>query len=302
MVVSRGHAAEQSPSHVTDSRVGRKHLAHRGGHHTTGSGREEQSRLSLSTTSRTLFLLADFSLMGLAGGDGHLAGVWGGSDSSAARALLLVGVRGPTSVAIGRFVEENGHTFTQSERMAIAGTIVLRDIDDPQRRLDLIKSISRRHRRRRTLRSSCVATGGSDSSAARALLLVGVRGPTSVAALGGVVATTMHEMFSSYTGVGDVRGGLFDKDSLLCSSLPDPSSKETATEEKQKEVPERPPLPSPQSEVTPPPLPREDPAFSSSSVGVFDHCKRLDDVGQRLGIPLSGLRPRALQERAPTPV
>lgn len=38
-------------------------------------------------------------------------------------------------------------------------------------------------------------------------------------------------------------------------------------------------------------------AFSSSSVGVFDHCKRLDDVGQRLGIPLSGLRPRALQER-----
>lgn len=92
-----------------------------------GSGREEQSRLSLSTTSRTLFLLADFSLMGLAGGDGHLAGVWGGSDSSAARALLLVGVRGPTSVA----------------------------------------------------------------------------------ALGGVVATTMREMFSSYTGVGDVRGGLF---------------------------------------------------------------------------------------------
>jgi hypothetical protein len=50
-----------------------------------------------------------------------------------------------------------------------------------------------------------------------------------------------------------------DKDSLPCSSLPDPLSKETATEEKQKEVPERPPLPSPESEVTPPPLPREDP-------------------------------------------
>ena len=50
-----------------------------------GSGREEQGRLSLSTTSRTLFLLADFSLMGLAGGDGHLAGVCGGSDSSAIR-------------------------------------------------------------------------------------------------------------------------------------------------------------------------------------------------------------------------
>jgi hypothetical protein len=82
--------------------------------------------MSLSTTSRTLFLLADFSLMGFAGGDGHLAGVWGGSDSSTARALLLVGVRGPTSVA----------------------------------------------------------------------------------ALGGVVATTMGEMFSSYTGVGDVRVGL----------------------------------------------------------------------------------------------
>jgi hypothetical protein len=91
-----------------------------------GSGREEQGRMSLSTTSRTLFLLADFSLMGFAGGDGHLAGVWGGSDSSTARALLLVGVRGPTSVA----------------------------------------------------------------------------------ALGGVVATTMGEMFSSYTGVGDVRVGL----------------------------------------------------------------------------------------------
>jgi hypothetical protein len=43
---------------------------------------------------------------------------------------------------IGRFLEEKGHTFTQSERVAIAGTIVLRDIDDPQRRLDLIKSIS----------------------------------------------------------------------------------------------------------------------------------------------------------------
>ena len=51
--------------------------------------------------------------------------------------------------------------------------------------------------------------GGSDSSAARASLLVGVRGPTSVAALGGVVATTMGEMFSSCTGVGEVRGGLF---------------------------------------------------------------------------------------------
>jgi hypothetical protein len=43
--------------------------------------------------------------------------------------------------------------------VAIAGTIVLRDIDDPQRRLDLTKSISRRHRRRRrTLRSSRAAT------------------------------------------------------------------------------------------------------------------------------------------------
>ena len=50
-----------------------------------------------------------------------------------------------------------------------------------------------------------------------------------------------------------------DKDSLPCPSLPDPSSKQTATEEKQKEIPERQPLPSTESEVTPPPLPREDP-------------------------------------------
>ena len=52
---------------------------------------------------------------------------------------------------------------------------------------------------------------------------------------------------------------MVDKDSLRCFSLPDPSSKETATEEKRKEVPECPPLPSPESEITPPPLPREDP-------------------------------------------
>lgn len=43
MVVSRGHAAEQSPSHVTDSRVGRKHLAHRGGHHTTQGGNRSRA-------------------------------------------------------------------------------------------------------------------------------------------------------------------------------------------------------------------------------------------------------------------
>ena len=55
-----------------------------------GSGREGQGRLSLSTT---LFLFADFNLMGLAGGDGRLAGVCGDGDSSAARALLLVGMR-----------------------------------------------------------------------------------------------------------------------------------------------------------------------------------------------------------------
>ena len=83
--------------------------------------------MSLSTTSRTIFLLADFNLNGLAGGDGPLAGVCGGGDSSAARALLLVGVGDPTSVV----------------------------------------------------------------------------------ALGGVVATTMGEMISSCTGVGGVRGGLF---------------------------------------------------------------------------------------------
>jgi hypothetical protein len=55
------------------------------------------------------------------------------------------------------------------------------------------------------------------------------------------------------------RKRVVDKDSLPRPSLPDPSSKQTATEEKQKVIPERPPLPSTESVVTPQPLPIEDP-------------------------------------------
>jgi hypothetical protein len=61
---------------------------------------------------------------------------------------------GDVSKVIGRFAEENGHTFTQSERVAIAGTIVLRDIGDPQRRLDLSVLLLRRCRRLMDYQSS----------------------------------------------------------------------------------------------------------------------------------------------------
>lgn len=68
-------------------------------------------------------------------------------DASHMRAVNSTNIARPGDLykVIWRFAEENGHTFTQSERVDIAGTIVLRDIDDPHRR------------RRRTLRSSRAA-------------------------------------------------------------------------------------------------------------------------------------------------
>jgi hypothetical protein len=76
-------------------------------------------------------------------------------DASHMRAVNSTNIArlGDVSKVIRLCAEENGHTFTQSERMAIAGTIVLRDIDDPQRRLDL-SVLLRRCRRLMDFQSS----------------------------------------------------------------------------------------------------------------------------------------------------
>lgn len=179
---------------------------------------------------------------------------------------------GDVSKVIGRFAEESGQTFTQSRRVAIAGTIILRDIDDPQQRLDLIKSISRRHRRRRrTLRSSRAATPPNSpprtppipvqdeiispivvaTTPPKATTEVGSPTPTKRRARAADESPPPHtpvkrpsppaKPFRLKSAKRKRVRDVVDKDILPCSSLPDPSSKETATEEKQKEVLERPP-------------------------------------------------------------